>query len=89
MDENGNLSKIWIGVAIGAALGIGYAVTHRKRSRWNTAKDVSRKLTDHSGELIEVGRNIADRVRVIYEEGRKLVEDATEAWAHGRKLVGY
>ncbi len=88
-----NNATKWIipGVAIGAAIGIAYAATRRKRNpwedRWETAKDVGEKLYDKRDDLAEHGRNMLDRIRLIYDEGRKVVEEATELWSLGRKLV--
>src|SRR5262249_19632397 len=76
-------SKMWIGVAIGAAVGIGIALSRRKRTRWETAREL---MTDRSGDLAHTTRAIADRVKNIYAETRKVVEEASELWAHGRRL---
>ncbi|MCL4402355.1 MAG: YtxH domain-containing protein [Acidobacteria bacterium] len=84
-----NMTTIWLGVAIGAAIGVGFAISRsRKRDRWSSAKDVTRKFSDHSGDLAEKSKDIIARAQNIYQEGRKIVEDATELWSHGRKLVG-
>jgi uncharacterized coiled-coil DUF342 family protein len=80
--------KLWIGIAVGAGLGIAYAVNARgnKRSRWD-AREMSKRLADQREDLIERGKEMMDRIRVIYDEGRKVVEDAGELWSHGRKLI--
>jgi hypothetical protein len=82
-------SKIWLGIAIGAAVGIGIALSRRSRpqSRWDSAREIGRRMADRSEDLTGAARDIMDRVRTIYEEGCKVVEDAGELWAHGRKLV--
>ncbi len=82
-------SKLWLGIAAGAAIGVAIALSRRKRSRWDTARDVGQRLSDRSGELSDVASNIIGRIKVIYEEGRKVAEDAGELWAQGRKLAGY
>ena len=82
-------AKIWMGIALGAALGIGIALSRKRRTRWDSALDVPRRLADHSQDLATHTRDIVDRVRTIYDESRKVVEEAGELWAHGRKLVGY
>jgi len=85
MEQN----KIWIGVAIGAAIGLGYAMTRRRKvtNRWSSAREVSRNVAESSGDLVEQGRKIIDHIRVIYDEGRKVVDEATDLWEHGRKIV--
>jgi hypothetical protein len=87
-DEGNHTAKIWLGVAIGAAIGIGIAVSrNRKKDRWSTARELTARVADQSGELAEVGRNMLDRIRTIYDESMKVCEEATELWSHGRKLV--
>lgn len=90
MANYGNQStKIWVGIAIGAAVGLGIALSRRRTTtRWDSAREIGKRLTDRSEDLAESARDIMQRVRVIYEEGRKVVEDAGELWSHGRKLVG-
>jgi hypothetical protein len=80
--------KIWIGIALGAGIGIAFAVNARnhKRSHWD-AREISRKFADQREDLIDLGKEMIERIRVIYDEGRKVVEDAGELWSHGRKLV--
>ncbi len=79
---------VWIGIAIGAAVGIGIALSRRKRSRWDTARDLTHRVASKTGDLGDAARDLMDRVKTIYEESRKVVEDAGELWEHGRKLVG-
>ena len=79
---------IWIGIAIGAAVGVGIALSRRKKDPWDTARTVAGRVASRSGDMGEATRDIIERIRTIYEEGRKVVEDATELWGHGRKLVG-
>jgi hypothetical protein len=88
MRDNRNMAA-WIipGLAIGAAVGIAYAASHRRKSRWDVAKDMTERVASKREDLAEMGRNIVDRLRIIYEEGRKVVEEATELWEQGRKLV--
>ena len=78
---------IWIGIAVGAAVGIGIALSRRKRTPWDSARGISKKLADHSGDFADATRDIMDRVKTIYDEGCKVVEEAGELGAHGRKLV--
>ncbi len=86
---NRNAAKIWIGVALGTAVGVGIVLSRRTRkTRWDTARDITKRMASRSGEFAEVSRELVDRVKTIYEESRKVVEDATELWARSRKLVG-
>ena len=79
---------IWIGIAVGAAVGIGIALSRsRKKSPWDSARGIGKRVASHSGDLAESTRDIVERVKTIYEEGCKVVEEAGELWAHGRKLV--
>ena len=87
--ESNQTAKIWLGIAVGAAVGIGIMLSRRRKSRWESARDLTRRVADHSGEIGDVTREMVDRVRNIYEESRKVVEDAGELWARGRKLTGY
>lgn len=87
--HNNKMMTVWLGVAIGAAIGIGYAVSRsgHRRDRWSSAKDISKRMSEHSGDLAARGKEIIERAQNIYEEGRKIVEDASELWSHGRKMV--
>ena len=80
-------AKIWLGIAVGAAVGIGIALSRKKRGRWETAKEISHRISDRSGDLAEATRGLVERVRNIYEETRKVVDDAGSIWDQGRKLV--
>jgi hypothetical protein len=81
-------AKIWIGIAVGAAVGIGIALSRRKHhTRWETAREFTSRVADHSGDLADATRAIVDRVRNIFEESRKVVLDAGQLWSQGRKLV--
>ncbi len=84
-----NARKIWMGVAIGAAVGIGIALSRRRRSGWDNARLATKRFSNKSEDLAEVSRDILERVKTIYDEGRRVVEDAGELWTHGRRLVGY
>ena len=87
--SNGNGNRVLIGVGIGAAIGVAaFALSRRKRDRWYAAKEVSRRVADHSSDLAAASKDIVDRIRVNYNETRKVVEEATELLSHGRKLVG-
>jgi hypothetical protein len=85
-----NSAKIWIGVAVGTAIGIGIAYTRRpkkKRTGWDIARQATKNLSDRSGDLADAARDIVERVKTIYDEGARIAEDAGELWARGRKLV--
>ena len=89
MNGNGFANRnIWIGVAIGAAVGIGIALSRRKRTRWDSARELTHRVARRTGDLSDAARDLVGRVKTIYEESRKVVEDAGELWEHGRKLVG-
>jgi hypothetical protein len=85
-------TKIWLGIAIGAAIGVGYAISRGRRTvrrdAWSSAKDITRRMADHSQDFAERSKEIIERMQAIYQEGRRVVEDATELWEHGRKAVG-
>ena len=82
-------AKIWLGLAAGAAVGIGIALSRRKRSRWDAARTLTNRVAEHSGDLAELTHELVARVRNIYEESCKVVEDANQLWANGRKMVGH
>jgi len=79
-DQGPNIG-IWIGIAVGAAVGIGIALSRRKKSPWDSARGITKKVADHSGDFADATSNIVERVKNIYNEGCK------ELWAHGRKIV--
>jgi hypothetical protein len=81
-------TAIWVGIAIGTAVGIGFALSRRKRDPWATARSAANRVAAHTSDFSEVTKDIVERVQSIYEQSRKVVDDATELWAHGRKLVG-
>lgn len=85
----GNSSKLLLGIAAGTAIGLGIALSRRKKSRWDSARQIGQRLTSRSGELGDAASDIISRIKVIYDEGRKIAEEAGELWAHGRKLTGY
>jgi ABC-type Zn2+ transport system substrate-binding protein/surface adhesin len=85
-DQGPNIT-LWLGIAIGAAVGIGIALSRRKRSPWDQARKITTRLGDHSGDFADATSNIMQRVKTIYDEGCKVVEEAGELWSHGRRLV--
>jgi hypothetical protein len=89
--ESNQARKLWFGIAVGAAVGIGIMLSRRKRSpsRWESARELTRRVADHSSELGDVTREMVNRVGNIFEETRKVVEDAAVLWTRGRKLAGY
>jgi hypothetical protein len=87
--NSSNSTKLLWGIAAGTAIGLGIALSRRKKSRWDSAREVGHRLSSRSGELTDAASDIIERVKVIYDQGRKLAEDAGELWAHGRKLAGY
>lgn len=83
------MTTVWLGIAIGATVGIGYAVSRgRRKTRWsNRARHFGKQVSGHSGELAARGRDIVERAQHIYTEGRKIVEEAADLWGEGRRLV--
>jgi hypothetical protein len=79
---------VWLGVGVGAALGVAFALTQRKKSRWDEAKEVSRRVANRTGDLAAASKDIFDRLKIIYGESCKVIEEATELWSSGRKLAG-
>jgi|SRR3954464_14547354 hypothetical protein len=79
----------WIipGLAIGAAIGLAFAASRRKKSRWDVAREIGERVASNRDDLVDTGRNMVDRIKLIYEEGRKVVEEAAELWEQGRTLV--
>ena len=87
MDSTTNQGKIWMGIALGAAVGIGIALSRRKRSRWDAAREFTSRVADHSSNVAEATRAIADRVRHIYDETCQVVQDAGHLWSQRHKVV--
>ncbi|MGA2739225.1 MAG: hypothetical protein ABSG65_17445 [Bryobacteraceae bacterium] len=83
-----NANLLWIGVGVGAAVGVAVALSRRKRDRWYAAKEISRRVAGHTGDLAVASKDIFDRLKIIYGESCKVVEEATELWSRGRKLAG-
>lgn len=83
-------NKIWMGLAVGTAVGLGIALSRRpKKTGWDLARNATKQISGKSAEIADAARDIVDRMKVIYEEGSQIVEDAAELWTRGRKLVGY
>lgn len=89
MQGNGKMATVWLGIAIGAAVGIGYAVSRRRRNeRWTSrARHIGKRVSGHTSDLAARGRDILDRAQHIYTEGRKIMEDAADLFTEGRRLV--
>jgi hypothetical protein len=89
MEMNGQNKAIWIGVAIGAAVGLGFALSrNRKRDPWSSAKHAAERVASRTSDMSDATKDMLARIQTIYEEGKKVVEDASQLWSHGRKLVG-
>jgi hypothetical protein len=81
-------NRIWIGIAAGAAIGIGLMLTRRRsENKWERARNIARRVDADKDDFKEVGRDMLDRIRVIYEEGRKVADEAQHLWSRGRNLV--
>lgn len=85
--DHGPNIGLWLGIAVGAAIGVGIAISRRKRSPWDSARKLTNRLSDHSGDFADATSHIMQRVKTIYDEGCKVVEEAGELWSQGRKLV--
>jgi hypothetical protein len=89
--EERNMNTWIIGaVAVGAALGIGYAAYARRTRHvpWTeNVRTVATNVAEHREEIADAGRHILDRLRIIFEEGRKVVEDAQVFWSEGRRIL--
>jgi hypothetical protein len=83
--------KIWLGLAMGTAIGLGIAYSRRpkRKTGWDTARQAAKQIGDRSSEFAEAARDIVERVKTIYEEGARIAQDAGELWTRGRKLAGY
>lgn len=88
-DNWGNSTKLLLGIAAGTAIGIGIALSRRKKSRWDSARQLGKRISSRSDELSDAASDMIGRVKVICDQARKLVDDAGELWANGRKLAGY
>lgn len=52
-------NKMWIGIAIGAGIGVAYALSARnKRSRWDRfdPKEMSQRLADNREDLVHAAK---------------------------------
>jgi hypothetical protein len=88
MEMNGQNKAIWIGVAIGAAVGLGFALSRKRRDPWSSARAAAGRVASRTSDITDATKDMVERIRTIYEESRKVVEDASDLWSHGRKLVG-
>ena len=79
-------SKLWLGVAVGVAVGLGIVVARRKAS--SNGKFLTR-AADRIPDFADVTRDIVTRTKAIQKEALKVVQDASQLWMHGRKLIGY
>ena len=81
-------NRIWLGIAAGAAIGVGLMLSRRRpANRWDRARHIVRNVDAHQEDFKEIGRDMLDRIRLIYEEGRKVADEAQHLWLRGRKLV--
>jgi hypothetical protein len=81
-------NRVWMGIAAGAAIGIGIMLSRRHRtSRWDRARNIARRVEANRDDIADTGRDLLDRMRVIYEESRKVIEEAQDLWSRGRSLV--
>jgi hypothetical protein len=81
-------NRVWLGIAAGAAIGIGLMLSRRRpANRWDRARHIARNVDAHQDDFKEVGRDMLERIRIIYEEGRKVADEAQHLWVRGRKLV--
>jgi hypothetical protein len=76
-----------MGIAMGVVLGIGIAVSRRKKSRWDQARALTNRVSERSGELADATLELAGRMRNVLDESRKAIEGAGHLWTSGRKLV--
>ena len=83
LESNGQNTAIWVGLALGAAVGIGIALSLRKRNRWDTAGAASRPGGERIGDRADSTRDPA-RAGIVCAESRKVVEDTTGLWQQGR-----
>jgi hypothetical protein len=83
----GAASTMWIGIGVGAAVGLAVLINRRKREPWSSAKAISRRVAGRTGDLAAISKDLVERVKVIYNESCKVVDDATDLWARGRKLA--
>jgi hypothetical protein len=82
-----NETAIWMGIAVGVVVGIGIAVSRRKKSRWDTARALTNRVTERSSDLVDATLELAGRIRNAIEESCKAVEGPGHLWKSGRKLV--
>ncbi|MGO4879621.1 MAG: hypothetical protein ACLP59_02225 [Bryobacteraceae bacterium] len=80
-----NSNLVWVGVGIGAAIGVAVVMKRRKQDPWTVA---TKRIADKTGDLAAASQDIVERLKIIYVQGCKVVEEASELWAQGRKLVG-
>ena len=78
-------SKLWLGVALGVAVGLGIVVARRKS---NNGK-FSTRAADRISDFADVTRDIVTRTKSIQQEALKVVQDAAQLWMQGRKLLGH
>ena len=80
-------ATIWLGIAVGAAVGLGIAMARRKKDRWDSARGATLRAAGGPG-VSGVTRELVARARKIHEESCKVVDDAGLLWSRGRKLAG-
>lgn len=83
----GGASKLWLGVAVGIAVGLGFALTRRKKTAWEQARESVKRRAEKLPDFAETTRDIIERTKGIQQDALKVVRNAGELWAQGRKLV--
>ena len=62
---------IWIGVAVGTAVGLGIALSRRKKDPWASARAVTKRVANHSDDISQIAREMIERVKTIYDQSSR------------------